>query len=186
MNLYIRSFRPCSGVSELNCTIRRAVPEDAAPLAELAARIFRDTFGAYTTPKDMAAHLAASYSPALQLAEIESPEIVTIFAFCDGPAAFAQLRRGTPPACVTTERPVEVWRFYVDQAWHGRGVARKLMQAALDEAAGATAVWLGVWEHNARAIAFYSKLGFVDVGSHDFLLGGDLQTDKVMVRESGG
>ena len=58
------------------------------------------------------------------------------------------------------------------------------MRAAIDEAAssGATAVWLGVWENNSRAIAFYGKFGFVDVGSHEFLVGSDAQTDRVMVR----
>jgi len=72
----------------------------------------------------------------------------------------------------------------VDHAWHGRGIAQRLMQATIDEAAaaGATTVWLGVWEHNARAIAFYGKHGFVDVGSHEFLVGSDPQTDRVMVR----
>jgi ribosomal protein S18 acetylase RimI-like enzyme len=77
-----------------------------------------------------------------------------------------------------------VWRFYVEHAWHGRGVAQQLMRAALDEDAssGATGVWLGVWENNARAISFHGKFGFVDVGSHEFLVGSDPRTDRVMVR----
>jgi ribosomal protein S18 acetylase RimI-like enzyme len=41
-------------------------------------------------------------------------------------------------------------------------------------------MWLGVWEHNPRAIAFYHKHGFVDVGDHVFLLGEDPQTDIIM------
>jgi ribosomal protein S18 acetylase RimI-like enzyme len=169
------------------CTIRRAAQSDAGPLADLAARTFRVTFEASTSPEDMDAHLAGSYGPALQLAEIASPEITTLLADCGVLAAFAQLRCGPSPSCVTAARPVEVWRFYVDQPWHGRGIAQRLMQAAIDEAAlmGATAVWLGVWENNARAIAFYGKLGFVDVGSHEFLVGNDPQTDRVMVRRLG-
>lgn len=174
------------GFEKVACTIRRAVPADAEPLADLAARTFRVTFVADTRPEDMAAHLAGSYSPARQRAEIASPEITTLIAAIgDDLAAFAQLRGGPPPSCVTSTRPVEVWRFYVDHAWHGRGVAQRLMQAAIDEAAatGATAVWLGVWENNARALAFYRKFGFVDVGSHEFLVGSDAQTDRVMVRD---
>ena len=56
------------------------------------------------------------------------------------------------------------------------------MKGVLDTASslGATRVWLGVWEKNARAIAFYAKCGFRDVGSQPFLLGSDLQTDRVM------
>jgi ribosomal protein S18 acetylase RimI-like enzyme len=169
-------------VEEVSCTIRRAVPADAGPLADLAARTFRDTFEADNTPEDMAEHLAKSYSPARQLAEITSPDIVTLVAVCDGLAAFAQLRRGTPPACVTSSQTFELWRFYVDKGWHGRGIARQLMQAVLTEAA-AEAVWLGVWERNPRAIAFYRKVGFVDVGAHEFRLGADVQTDRIMVRD---
>jgi diamine N-acetyltransferase len=144
--------------------IRRAVPADAEALADLAARTFRDTFEADNTPGDMAAHLVGSYSPARQLAEITSSDIVTLLATCDGLAAFAQLRRCKPPACVTAARTIELWRFYVDKGWHGRGIAKHLMQAVLDEAkaAGATTVWLGVWERNPRAIAFYRKFGFED------------------------
>lgn len=171
-------------MEDASWTIRRAVPDDAVPLADLAARTFRDTFGADNTPEDLAAHLAASYDPARQLAEITSPDVVTLLAECDGLAAFAQLRRGNPPACVASTNTIELWRLYVAKGWHGRGIARHLMRAVLEEAkaAGANTVWLGVWEKNPRAIAFYRKFGFGDVGSQAFRLGSDVQTDRVMVR----
>ncbi|MBA4067460.1 MAG: GNAT family N-acetyltransferase [Isosphaera sp.] len=167
--------------------MRRAVPADAAQLTDLAARTFRDTFEADNRPEDMADHLARSYSPARQLSELTSPDIVTLLATYDGPTAFAQLRRGRPPACVTSAETIELWRFDVDKDWHGRGIAKDLMRAVLDEAAaaGASAVWLGVWERNPRAIAFYRKFGFADVGAHAFLLGADVQTDRIMVRSFG-
>jgi ribosomal protein S18 acetylase RimI-like enzyme len=58
------------------------------------------------------------------------------------------------------------------------------MQRCLDEVRdrGRATVWLGVWERNARAIAFYTRWQFADVGSHSFLLGTDRQTDRVMAR----
>ena len=58
------------------------------------------------------------------------------------------------------------------------------MQRCLDEAAARDqrTIWLGVWERNARAIAFYRRWDFADVGSQSFQLGGDLQSDRVMVR----
>jgi ribosomal protein S18 acetylase RimI-like enzyme len=52
-------------------------------------------------------------------------------------------------------------------------------------ARGAQTLWLGVWERNHRAQRFYAKHGFVDVGSHDFLVGKDRQTDRIMVRDLG-
>lgn len=171
-------------MEEVSCAIRRAVPADATPLAELAVRTFRDAFEADNRPEDVTAYLAESYSPARQLAEITSPDVVTLLATRDELAGFAQLRRLKTPACVTATRPVELWRFYVDKAWHGRGVAGRLMRAVLDEAAAieATVLWLGVWERNPRAIAFYRKFGFVDVGTQEFRLGSDVQTDRIMVR----
>ncbi len=62
-----------------------------------------------------------------------------------------------------------------------------LMQATLEAAvaAGARTLWLGVWEHNPRAIAFYRKFAFVEAGTHDFLLGRDRQTDLIMMRPLG-
>lgn len=118
-----------------------------------------------------------------QTAELSHPAFTTLLAFADGAlAGFVQLRSGRPPVCVTAPRPIELWRFYVARAWHGRGVAQELMGAAKAAARrrGAGALWLGVWERNPRARAFYGKSGFADVGSQTFLLGTDEQTDRVM------
>jgi GNAT superfamily N-acetyltransferase len=160
--------------------VRRADPRDAPALAELAARTFRDTFGADNRPEDLALHLASSYGAERQLAEITASDVRTLVAERDGAlVGFAQLRRGEPPACVTTADPVELWRFYLDRSWHGRG--RCLMDAALAEAdaMGAGSVWLGVWERNPRAAAFYRKVGFVEVGAHEFRVGTDPQNDLI-------
>jgi GNAT superfamily N-acetyltransferase len=164
--------------------IRPAASSEADDLAGLAARTFRDTFGASNRPEDLAEHLDRAFSPAQQRLEIAATDMRTLVAVHEGALiAFAQLRKSAPPATVTSAEPVEIWRFYVDQPWHGRGVAQRLMAAVLEAATtmGAGSVWLGVWEHNPRAAAFYRKSGFVAVGSHDFQLGQDRQTDVVMV-----
>jgi ribosomal protein S18 acetylase RimI-like enzyme len=49
-------------------------------------------------------------------------------------------------------------------------------------ARGSGVAWLGVWEHNPRAITFYGKLGFVACGEQVFPLGNDPQRDIVMAR----
>ena len=162
--------------------IRRAVPGDAAALAELASRTFRETFAADNRPEDMELYLAQAFTPARQLAEITASGILTLLADADGLLGFAQLRVGAAPACVTTADPVELGRFYVDRAWHGRGVAQRLMASVMAEARSleAGSIWLGVWEHNHRAASFYRKCGFAVVGAQEFRLGHDLQTDRVM------
>lgn len=166
-------------------TIRHASPADAPALAELAARTFRDAFGADNRPEDLAQHLATAYGPAQQARELADPGITTLVAEQDGTlVAFTQLRRGAPPAAVRGPAPIEVWRFYLAAEWHGRGLAQRLMAAVLEAAiaAGACTLWLGVWERNPRAIAFYRKAGYVDVGTHVFMVGTDPQTDRLMAR----
>lgn len=133
----------------------------------------------------MALHLAHAYGTAQQQRELTDPEIATLLVEVDGQlAGYAQLRAGVTPACVIGEAPIELWRFYIDQPWHGRGVAHALMRRVELEAGrrARRTLWLGVWERNERAKAFYRKDGFVDVGSHVFMLGTDVQTDRIMVR----
>lgn len=171
----------------MSITIRLGVATDATALAELAARTFRETFAADNQPEDMALHIAQSYGPSRKLRELLDPNTTTLLIEVDGQlAGYAQLRSGAAPECVTGESPVELWRFYIDQRWHGRGVAQALMTRVVFEAwqGGGRTLWLGVWERNARAKAFYRKSGFVDVGSHVFMVGADAQTDRVLVRAS--
>jgi diamine N-acetyltransferase len=158
-------------------TIRRGTPADAAALAELGARTFRDAFAAGNTPENLERYLTQTYGEAQQRHELEDPSQVALLVEDDGAlVAFAQLR-------LEGER-LEIARFYVDRAHHGRGIAHELMRSVLDTARelGISTVWLGVWEHNPRAIRFYEKCGFVDTGSHPFLVGTDLQTDRIMER----
>jgi ribosomal protein S18 acetylase RimI-like enzyme len=165
--------------------IRRALPTDAAALAQLAERSFRDAFATMNAAADMDLHCLRNYGEALQAREIGDPGRVTLVAEHDGAlSAFAQLRRGASPAAVTGDAPGEIQRFYLDKDFHGSGLAAALMQACFAHlyAQGARTAWLGVWERNARAIAFYRRLGFLEKGEQRFLLGTDLQRDLVLAR----
>lgn len=79
---------------------------------------------------------------------------------------------------------IEIARLYAGKRWIGAGIGALLMQSCLREARARDkdTIWLGVWERNARAIAFYRRWDFADVGSQSFQLGGDLQSDRVMAR----
>ena len=173
-------------MSHADYGIRSAVPADAPALAELGVRTFRETFAADNRPDDIAAHLTATYGPAIQASELADPRRRTLVAATDSGdlIGFAQLLDGDVPGSVVGPAPIELLRLYVDRDYHGRGVAHALMAAAIEAAVehGARTIWLGVWERNPRAIAFYRKCGFADVGSHEFVLGTDRQTDRLMVR----
>jgi ribosomal protein S18 acetylase RimI-like enzyme len=164
-----------------------ATAEDAPLLAALAARTFFEAFAADNDPQDMRRHLEKSYTAELHLVEIRNPAIDTLLMRIGGgaPVAYAQLRAGLVSDGVPAAGSIELWRFYVDRPWHGRGLAHILMEAAKTRARehGATTLWLGVWERNARAQAFYGKHGFRKVGNHIFVVGSDPQTDDVLLCE---
>jgi GNAT superfamily N-acetyltransferase len=166
-------------------SIRHGTPADAAALAEFAARTFQESFGVMNDPVEVAAYLRHAYGPPQQEAELRDPDHVTLLAEWDGElAGYAQLRRFPTPPCVTGPHAVELRRFYVDAPFHGRGLAQRLMAEAVSTARrmGFATLWLAVWEHNPRGMAFYQKSGFSDVGWQPFLLGAEVQTDRVMAR----
>lgn len=164
---------------------RRAARGDAAVFAAFAARVFIETFGDENNPDDLREHVETTYNLERQSAEIRDEDTATWLVERDDGAliAYAQICRKRVPPCVVSTAPVEIYRFYVDRAAHGAGVAQALMSTAFAQARewDADVVWLGVWEHNPRAMAFYRKFGFVDVGSLDFFVGPDRQTDRVFV-----
>jgi GNAT superfamily N-acetyltransferase len=166
-------------------TIRRGTLADAGLLAELGTTTFSETFAADNTPEDLAAYIATSFSVAQQTRELEDPASIFLIAEVDGRAAgYARLKTGEAEKGVEGVNPIEVVRLYVLREWHGRGIGAELMRACIDKAkqAGHDTVWLGVWERNVLAQAFYRKWNFRTVGEHMFRLGADLQRDLVMQR----
>ncbi|HVX38887.1 MAG TPA: GNAT family N-acetyltransferase [Gemmatimonadaceae bacterium] len=167
-------------------TISRAAESDVAALAEFGRRTFDETFGPHNTPSDMEAFLSKTFGIPQQTAEVRDPDRAMIVAK-DGAGTlvgYALVHRGSTEHCVTAARPAEVRRIYVDSSLHGRNVGAQLMGACIEQsrAWGCDAIWLGVWERNPRAIAFYEKQGFRTVGSHDFWVGSDRQRDHIMLK----
>ncbi|HET6982044.1 MAG TPA: GNAT family N-acetyltransferase [Myxococcaceae bacterium] len=159
-------------------------------LAALAGRLFHEAFAAENTPEDMRAYLAEHFTEAA-LARLLADPASEVLVLEDGgaPVGWAHLAGGGPaPRSPDAPPPrggeLEVRRFYVEARLHGTDAAPSLLVAALERARarGAEAVWLAVWEHNARAQGFYRKHGFRRVGTKDFPLGSDVQTDDVLLR----
>lgn len=169
--------------------IRPATLDDAVALAALGRRTFHDTFAAGNTPDDLAAFLDATYGEAQQRVELASPDLTFLVAEHDGTlTGFALLRRRKSSSLVTDPNAIELQRLYVDRPFHGSGLGKALMAECVRvaTAAGATAIWLGVWERNARALRFYEAQGFTAIGQQVFVVGSDPQTDIVMLRRLTG
>lgn len=172
---------------EAAVTYRAARSSDAARLAVVARDSFVETFGHTYRPDDLATFLAESYSPDVQRAELEDPTQRTQLALdaAGDIVGFVTLSRLTVPAERPVQPALELRRLYVVRAWHGRGVAAHLMTWCLDEAraAGAAALYLGVWRHNARAQRFYARYGMRKVGEYLFAVGSHRdEEDILMVR----
>ena len=168
-----------------NLIIRYATAGDNILLAELGARTFHDTYAAHIPSESLAAYVAASFSPNVQATELADPSTFFLIAEIENEGVgYAKLQASEPPTGIRGERPIELVRIYVLQAWIGRGVGAKLLQACLREASGKgyDSIWLGVWERNPRAQAFYRKWGFVEAGTQIFQLGDIPQTDLLMQR----
>jgi len=163
--------------------IRFAVADDAKMLAEMGAKTFYDAFAKDNTPENIALYLEKSFSPEIQRAQLSDPEIVFLIAELEGKSiGFAKLNLNRDHNSQKNPKTLELERIYAIQEFIGKGVGRELMQACIDEARkrGCNSLWLGVWEKNPRAIEFYRKWGFKEVGTHIFNLGNDPQMDYIM------
>jgi len=166
-----------------NCRLRRATPADLAEYAELARRTFTETYRDAHDAASLARHVTATLSDERVRAEL-ADEGRTVLAVTVGPewVAYTVVATGEAPPEVPGKRPLEIARFYVASAWHGRGVAAPLMDAVLDEARrqGGDAAWLCVWEHNARALRFYLRQGFERIGRTTYIFDGQPEDDHLL------
>lgn len=159
---------------------RDATRADAAAIAAFAARTFCDTFAHLYPPEDLAAFLAAKYGEPIQAREIETAPNRYRLALKDGAIAGYCMMGGLDIG-VDEPSALELHRLYVDKHMKGAGVAQELMRDCLEwaRAQGARALYLSVWEDNARAQAFYKRQGFVHVGEHKFMVGNTADRDFI-------
>lgn len=83
---------------------------------------------------------------------------------------------------VNDSASLEIERIYVLSKYQGEGLGALLMDKAISAAVerGKEYIWLGVWEKNEKALAFYKKHEFRKIGEHSFVIGIDVQTDHLM------
>jgi ribosomal protein S18 acetylase RimI-like enzyme len=188
---------PDPAIASVIPSFRVAAPADADEVAALAARTFALACPPTTTAEAIAEHIATVLSPARFREHLADPAHRVVLAEVDGRAVGYTMVVAAPPADADVAgalrlRPViELSKVYVEAGSHGVGVARPLMAETLriarqlagergrDADAG---IWLGVNEHNARAIRFYARSGFGIVGTRSFRLSDAVETDHVMER----
>lgn len=173
-------------MNPIDIQIKNASVDDAVLISELGRRTFDETFTPTNDPESMREYMDAAFRVEVQTAELADPAnhfyVARIGAEATG---YAMVRQGSREAGIVAQRPIELVRLYALQEWLGRGIGPALMEHCVAEAVrlGHDVIWLGVWEFNPRAQAFYRKYGFREVGTHVFQLGDEAQTDLLMQRD---
>jgi ribosomal protein S18 acetylase RimI-like enzyme len=159
---------------------RDAVGADAAALAAFAEATFTATFGHLYPPQDLAAFVTEKYRAPIIAAELADAETRYRLAL-RGDAIVGYCKMGAVDMDVDATEAVELHRLYVDAGAKGSGIAQALMDEALAWARGrgAKAMYLSVWENNARAQAFYRRYGFEHIGEHKFMVGSIADRDFI-------
>lgn len=159
----------------MTATIRRAVPDDAAVLAELGTATFVETFGHLYTPEDLQAFLDESHTVAAYAKVLANQDYALWIAEDDAGRAIGYAQAGRCGLPHEDMRPEdgELKRLYVRAGIQGGGNGRALMDAAMAWLLrdGPRTLWLSVWSENLGAQRFYARYGFEFAGEYEFIVG---------------
>jgi ribosomal protein S18 acetylase RimI-like enzyme len=163
--------------------IRRASLKDANLLAALGGTTNYETYFETDEPEDLAKYIADFFNPRAMKIELEDANNTFFIAEVNGKAVgFAELRTGQPAEYVKDENPIELQRIYVLEKMIRHGIGKILLQKCLEEAKsrGFDSLWLAVFELNERAVGFYKRQGFEQLGKAEFHFGEQCFTCFVM------
>lgn len=163
--------------------VRIAEPIDCELLAILGRRAFYEAFGAFNDPDDMQAYLDLAFDKEKIREQLEDrANTFFIASINDQPAGYAKLKRGATVPELENENVIQLERIYALQDFLGKRIGHELMNncVAVAKKEGFLRMWLSVWQQNHRAIEFYKKWGFEQIGFKQFIIGKEVNDDFVM------
>ncbi|KZE40299.1 GNAT family acetyltransferase [Bhargavaea cecembensis] len=166
--------------------IRLCGLDDLQALRNISIETFRETFKTQNSPENLNAYLEQAFDPERLEEEMSHPGSRFFFIEKEGETAgYLKVNTENAQSEKMGDHSFEVERIYISSRFQKQGLGKILFDHALDLAReeGKAKVWLGVWEKNENAIAFYGKLGFIRTGAHSFFMGDDEQTDYIMERK---
>ena len=171
----------------LGVAIRQAVPGDEFALGMVGAATFLESYSEIIPGADIVAHCQKQHAPEIYKGYIASndPNAACWIAEYTGtkaPIGFAVTSSVEPPTVGGQPGDIELKRIYVFSKYHGTGTGRELMTQALKHAreVGAKRMLLGTYDQNHRAVAFYQRAGFEQIGERQFQVGTQIFNDIVM------
>ncbi|HIW38785.1 MAG TPA: GNAT family N-acetyltransferase [Candidatus Jeotgalicoccus stercoravium] len=166
--------------------IRKCTVGDLDSLLDISKKTFYETFEKQNTEENMSAYSEKTYQKEKFISELEHPHSQFFYIFYkDELAGFLKLNILSAQSEPMGDDALEVERIYILNDFQKLGLGKALLKLAHDEAQrlGKKNIWLGVWEYNSNAIAFYKKQNFKEVGAHSFFMGDDEQTDLILKKE---
>jgi ribosomal protein S18 acetylase RimI-like enzyme len=163
--------------------VRRCTQADVAALSLVGAATFLESFAGILDGANILEHCAYKHSEKSYRAALASTQAAAWLAEARGaPVGYAMV---TPP----TELPVplepgdlELKRIYLLSRFHGTGTGVHLMEQASEfaRASGAGRLLLGVYAENKRALSFYRRQSFTEVGTRTFHIGSGTYHDLIL------
>lgn len=166
--------------------IRKVDIADVEVLAKIAKQTFRETFAHDNMEEQLQEYFEEAYNLRVLSTELENPESETYFIMHEEEVAgFLKVNWGNAQTERELENAFEIQRLYVLQTYQGFGLGKQLFEFALEHAEknGFSWAWLGVWEHNTKAQAFYNRYGFEKFSQHRFMVGQKLDTDWLLKKK---
>lgn len=167
----------------MNIQFKAVTLEDLPTLQAIARTTFEETFSADNDAANMQSYLDEAFSDEQLTKEIETTGTYFFVLHYEGePAGYLKLNVENAQSEPMGQDQLQIERIYLMQAFQGNGLGKYLMQKAIELALDLQKkkVWLGVWEHNTKAISFYERLGFQKTGTLTFVLGDEKQLDYIM------
>ena len=165
--------------------IKKCTLEDVHVLQEVGYETFNETFKHQNSPENMKVYLERAFS--LEQLEKElgnrSSQFFLLYVAHEV-AGYLKLNMDDAQSEELGTDSLEIERIYIKSAFQKQGLGKYLLNQAV-EIAGEhkkSKLWLGVWEKNENAIAFYERLGFVHTGTHSFHMGDEEQIDLIMTK----
>lgn len=162
---------------------KKCTSEDLKELQDISILTFTDTFKDQNTEENLQAYLQQAYSDDQLMSELNN--INSAFYFLknnDETVGYIKLNIKDAQSEGILPTALELERIYITPTHKRQGYGRQLIAYAEKRAKElvCTDIWLGVWEFNTDALAFYERMGYEKIGEHSFFMGEDEQTDDIM------
>lgn len=165
--------------------IKKGTLEDLYTLQEISYETFNETFKDQNSSQNMSAYLEKAFN--LKQLEKELSNVASQFFFVyfnNEVAGYLKVNTNDAQSEEMGDESLEIERIYIKGEFQKHGLGKYLLNKSIEIAMehNKKKIWLGVWEKNENAIAFYKKMGFVQTGVHSFYMGDEEQMDFIMIK----